>query len=87
MLNITDNTKFHLPDVGKSCTNSITTPEVCKKAAKYFGATYVQATGPGRDLPFGCLLDRLDIDNPLVYLNLEGSVVSEDRNLQPICSN
>ena len=83
---------FKLSKVGKSCIYPISDGVVCKKVAEakiFKGSTYVNLTGKGHDLPYGCILDTLPRPqaNGLswLYWNPGGVAISRDKNVQQIC--
>ena len=83
---------FKLSKVGKSCIYPISDGMVCKMVAEakiFKGSTYVNLTGEGHDLPYGCILDTVPRPgaNGLNWLfwNPGGLVNSRDKNIRQIC--
>ena len=83
---------FKLSKAGESCTYPIFDGHVCKMVAdaKIFkGSSYVNMSGNGHDLPYGCILDNLPRHNandlPWLYWNPEGVAISRDENIRQIC--
>ena len=83
---------FKLSKVGKSCIYPISDGMVCKMVAEakiFKGSTYVNMTGEGHDMPYGCILDTLyrPHANGLnwLYWNPGGVAISRDKNVRQIC--
>jgi len=90
---------FELADEGDSdCEmtgwTSIKTPKECemaqlklKKTDQLFkNSKFVNASGNGTDLPFGCIWDNVSGGKEThVYINLDGKTISKDKKLRAIC--
>ena len=75
-----------MSNVGESWENPIETMEDCKKSTKSWDdVIYVKATGDGKQLPHGCVMDRITPGKTYVYWNKNGGVVSFDSHLKTIC--
>ena len=73
---------------------SIKTPKECemaqlklKKTHQLFkNSKFVNASGNGTDLPFGCIWDNVSGGKEThVYINLDGNTISKDQKLRAIC--
>ena len=72
--------------VGKVCENHVENESTCQESASLLkDRQYVKAKGVGADLPFGCISDKTDVDNHLVYWNPNGVAVSNDPLVRQIC--
>ena len=49
-------------------------------------SVFATPTGPGYDLPFGCISDTVS-QKHYVYWNTEGSLISSDPKIKLICRN
>ena len=83
---------FKLSNVGGKCREPITDDTDCKMIANaegFEGASYVNLTGDGHDLPYGCILETLPHDTahllPRIYWNPEGVAVSNDERIRQVC--
>ena len=88
---------FQLAEVGKLCEEpliSINNTEECKIAQlwlqknnpKFQSSRFINASGDGSSLPFGCISDKVS-NNHYIYWNPEGMTISADPNLRLICKN
>ena len=85
------------------CQNSIKDENHCKKAATYlansrqqgvFSSKFVEASGNGYDLPYGCIAELEDHDYgygygnlSYVYWNPNGVSLSADGHIREVCYN
>ena len=85
------------------CQNSIKDENHCKKAATYlansrqqgvFSSKFVEASGNGYDLPYGCIAELEDHDYgngygnlSYVYWNPNGVAMSADGHIREVCYN
>ena len=79
--------QFVLSRVGKNCKNSIGNESLCREAAKFLNdSQYAISNDAGKDLPYGCILDKTNNDNHYVFLNPNGLIRSADPKVREICS-
>ena len=83
---------FKLSNVGGKCREPIYDDTACKimaDAEVFEGSSYVNLTGEGHDLPYGCILETLPHDtvhlSPRIYWNPEGVAVSNDERIRQVC--
>ena len=83
---------FKLSNVGGKCREPISDDTNCKMMANaegFEGASYVNLTGDGHDLPYGCILETLPHDTahllPRIYWNPKGVAVSNDERIRQVC--
>ena len=78
--------KYSLSNAGENCENPIKTMRDCKISSELLeDAIYVVAKGDGKQLPHGCVMDKITPGKSYVYWNKNGGVKSFDQHLQTIC--
>ena len=71
---------------GKPCVHPVSTKADCKKVEAFFSdAVYVFLRQGGRDLPYGCISDKVTPGTHYLYWNPLGVIKSVDPNLQQVC--
>ena len=82
---------FALSNAGESCEIPVSDETLCEKIGNVKGLsfTYVNLTGEGVDLPYGCISDTLPSNPPYgthsLYWNPLGIAVSNDTHIRQIC--
>ena len=82
---------FALSNAGESCEVPVSDETLCQKIGNIKGLsfTYVNLTGEGVDLPYGCISDTLHSNPPhgahRLYWNPLGVAVSNDTDIRQIC--
>ena len=82
---------FALSNAGESCEVPVSDETLCEKIGNIKGLsfTYVNLTGEGVDLPYGCISDTLPSNPPYgahrLYWNPLGIAVSNDTHIRQIC--
>ena len=75
-----------MSDFGKLCKTPINNETECQNAASYFNAVYVVAKGKGHDIPYGCILNKLELGNEFLFWNPSGVIDgSIDPKIQQLC--
>ena len=85
---------FKLSNVGELCQDPITNETLCKIVSEdnvFEGSNYVNMTGDGHDLPYGCILDTLSYystnGSARIYWNPQGVGIPRDKNIRQICAS
>ena len=86
-----DSVCFTFSDVGESCKVPISDEALCKKVGNtnHLSFTYVNVTGEGHDLPYGCISDTVPPNPALgyrrLYWNPRGIAISNAYHIRQIC--
>ena len=85
---------FKLSNVRELCQDPITNETLCKMVSDdivFEGLNYVNMTGDGHDLPYGCILDTLSYystnGSGRIYWNPQGVAIPRDKNIRQICAS
>ena len=85
---------FKLSNVGELCQEPITNGTLCKIVSGnniFEGLNYVNMTGGGHDLPYGCILDTSSYystnGSGRIYWNPQGAAIPRDKNIRQICAS
>ena len=77
---------YVLSEVGSKCINPVHNTQDCKHAAAFLpNATFVNESGDGFDLPYGCISDNVTPRKHLIFWNPAGVAVSLDPNVRQVC--
>ena len=79
---------FSLSKIGNVCKHPVSSIRECKKAVIFLSkAVYVDGTGMGHDLPYGCIAHNTISHQIVIYWNPNGVTVSNDTNVRQVCND
>ena len=79
---------FSLSKIGNMCKHPVSSIRECKKAVNFLSkAVYVDGTGMGHDLPYGCIAHNTISQQIVLYWNPNGVTVSKDPNVRQVCND
>ena len=85
---------FKLSNVGELCQDPITNETLCKMVSYdnvFEVSNYVNMSGDGHDLPYGCILDTSSYystnGSARIYWNPQGVGIPRDKNIRQICAS